>query len=85
MYASSFAYCAKVLGYDARVVIGKVGVWGGAPSAPHGWAETKTSSGKIYMYDPNMQMYTPGVNSYKRTYSNPPRQYKKQKVYTIKL
>lgn len=83
-YASSFAYCAKVLGYDARVVTGKIVALGGGMT-PHGWVEIKHSNGKLYLYDPNMQKNYKNINSYQRTYKKPPFGIKKQKVYPINL
>lgn len=77
-YASAFAYCAEVLGYDARVAVGRI--W----SSPHGWTEIKIN-GKIYTYDPNMQRNNPGINSYKRTYKTVPYPYHKRKSVDIKL
>lgn len=59
-YAACFAYIARVLGYDSRVVVGKISaVYGGM--TPHGWTEVKVD-GKWYVCDPDMQMN--GVDSY---------------------
>ncbi|MGN0155238.1 MAG: transglutaminase domain-containing protein [Lachnospiraceae bacterium] len=52
-YAACFAYIAKVLGYDSKVVVGKVsGNHGGM--TPHGWTEVKVD-GKWYVCDPDME------------------------------
>lgn len=67
-YASSFAYIAKVLGYDSRVAVGKISHRGGGMT-PHGWAEIKVGK-KWYMCDANMQRNFPKINSYMRTNKN---------------
>lgn len=64
-YAASFAYIAKVIGYDVRVVSGSISNLRGGMS-PHGWAEIKMS-GKWYIFDANMQRNFPTVDSYKKT------------------
>lgn len=52
-YAASFAYIARVIGYDAKVVVGDVsGNHGGM--TPHGWVEVK-NKGKWYVCDPDME------------------------------
>lgn len=53
-YAASFVYIARVLGYDGRVVVGKVsGNRGGM--TPHGWVEIKKGK-KWYVCDPDMEV-----------------------------
>ena len=53
-YAATFAYIARVLGYDSRVVVGKIsGSRGGM--TPHGWTEVK-KDGKWYVCDPDMEL-----------------------------
>lgn len=64
-YAASFAYIAKVLGYDCKVVVGKITSSRGGMT-PHGWNEVK-KDGKWYVCDPDMQMN--GYNSYMKTYT----------------
>jgi len=53
-YAASFVYIARVLGYDARVVVGKVSSSRGGMT-PHGWVEVKVN-GKWYVCDPDMEV-----------------------------
>ncbi|MCM1500018.1 MAG: transglutaminase-like domain-containing protein [Clostridium sp.] len=52
-YAASFVYIARVLGYDARVVVGDVSSSHGGMT-PHGWVEVK-QNGKWYVCDPDME------------------------------
>lgn len=59
-YAACFAYIARVLGYDSRVVVGKISGYRGGMT-PHGWTEVK-KDGKWYVCDPDMEMN--GVDSY---------------------
>ena len=59
-YAACFAYIARVLGYDTRVVVGKISGYSGGMT-PHGWTEVK-KDGKWYACDPDMEMN--GVDSY---------------------
>lgn len=64
-YAAAYAYIARVLGYDSRVVAGKISCLHGGMT-PHGWAEIKV--GKTwYICDANMQRNYPKINSYMRT------------------
>jgi hypothetical protein len=53
-YAASFAYIARVLGYDTRVVVGKISSNSGGMT-PHGWTEVK-KDGKWYVCDPDMEL-----------------------------
>ena len=63
-YAASFAYIARVIGYDTRVVVGSVSsIHGGM--TPHGWDEVKFGK-KWYVFDPDMQ-YNNNVDGYKKT------------------
>ena len=62
-YAASFAYIARVLGYDVRVVVGKVSSNHGGMT-PHGWDEVKFGK-KWYVFDPDMQ-YNNKVDGYKK-------------------
>lgn len=59
-YAATFAYIARVLGYDSMTVTGETtsrsGGW-----TPHGWNKIKVGS-KWYVCDPDMQMM--GVSAY---------------------
>lgn len=67
-YAASFAYIARVLGYDSRVGVGKISSRRGGMT-PHGWTEVKFGK-KWYMCDANMQKNYPSINSYKKTSSS---------------
>ncbi len=67
-YAASFAYIAKVLGYDSRVAVGSISSSRGGMT-PHGWTEVNVG-GAWYMCDANMQKNHPGINSYMRTEAN---------------
>lgn len=67
-YAASFAYIARVLGYDTRVAVGKISSARGGMT-PHGWTEVKIN-GKWYMCDANMQRNHPSINSYMKTNSS---------------
>lgn len=63
-YAASFAYIARVLGYDTRVVVGDVsGNHGGM--TPHGWTEVKEGN-KWYVCDPDMEVNN-RVDSYMKS------------------
>lgn len=53
-YAASFVYIARVLGYEARVVVGDVSSSHGGMT-PHGWVEIK-DNGKWYVCDPDMEV-----------------------------
>lgn len=61
-YAASFAYIAKVLGYECRVVVGQITSTHGGMT-PHGWNEVKQNE-KWYVCDPDLQSQ---VSSYMRT------------------
>lgn len=80
-YASAMAYCAEVLGYKAKVAIGKISSSGGMTN--HGWTEITIDS-KTYIYDAVQQDYSKG-NYRKRTYSNYPKKLQKEKSYSIVL
>lgn len=67
-YAASFAYIAKVLGYDSRVAVGSISSLRGGMT-PHGWTEVKLGN-TWYMCDANMQRNYPNINSYMRTEAN---------------
>lgn len=65
-YAATFAYIARVIGYDTRVVSGGIPSLSRSGFAPHGWTEIKID-GKWYIFDANMQRNYPNVDSYKKT------------------
>lgn len=73
-YAASFAYIARVIGYDTRVVSGAISSLRGGYT-PHGWTEIKMD-GKWYIFDANMQRNYPKVNSYKKTETTYPYSHK---------
>ncbi|MBQ9607238.1 MAG: transglutaminase domain-containing protein [Lachnospiraceae bacterium] len=52
-FAAAFAYLAKALGYDARVITGVIGAARGGYN-PHGWTEINVG-GTWYICDPEMQ------------------------------
>lgn len=64
-YASTFAYIARVLGYESRVTVGELHSRRGGMT-PHGWAEIYVN-GQWLFCDPDMQMNYPNINSYMRT------------------
>ena len=63
-YAAGFAYIAKVLGYDVKVVVGKITLSSGR-IVPHGWNEIK-KGGKWYVCDSEMEV-NGRVASYMKT------------------
>lgn len=80
-YAASFAYIARVIGYDTRVVSGAISSLRGGYT-PHGWTEIKID-GKWYMFDANMQRNFPNVDSYKKTESTYPYRHKTYDKYKM--
>ena len=64
-FATTFAYLAKVLGYQSRVAVGNISAAAGGMT-PHGWTEIKVD-GYWYMCDPDMQKEIPSVNCYMKT------------------
>lgn len=52
-YAAAFAYLAKALGYDTKVITGVIGASRGGYN-PHGWVEVNVG-GTWYICDPEMQ------------------------------
>lgn len=80
-YAASFAYIAKVIGYDVRVVTGSISSLRGGMT-PHGWTEIKID-GKWYMFDANMQRNFPTISSYKKTESTYPYRHEVSKKYKM--
>lgn len=80
-YASAMGYCAEILGYEARVVYGKIA--SGSSRTNHGWTEIKIN-GKYYIFDTVQADYYKG-NYYKRTYKNYPRTLYKSGTKSITL
>lgn len=68
-YAACYAYIARVLGYDSRVVVGEITRLGGGRT-PHGWTEVKVG-GKWYIFDTNMQIHTSSPYFYYRKTVHP--------------
>lgn len=81
--AAAFAYVARVLGYEARVGVGKVasGPWA---LTRHGWTEVKVK-GAWLMCDISMQRPRPGTNLYQLTRSQYPFRLKVAGRYTLKV
>jgi len=64
-YAICFAYIARVLGYDSKVVVGDTGRIGGGWT-PHGWALIKNGK-NWYVCDPDMELHN--VDAYMKSVS----------------
>ncbi len=80
-FASSFAYIAKGLGYDAKVCTGTVKSSLGGRTA-HAWTEVKVS-GRWYVFDAEMQN-AKGSGYCKQTYeSYPAGPLEKEKEYAV--
>ncbi len=80
-YASAMGYCAEVLGYQAKVVCGKIA--SGNSMTNHGWTEI-VIDGKTYLFDTVQADHYSG-NFYKRTYSNYPKKLSKSSSKAIVL
>ncbi len=61
-FAAAFAYLAKALGYDSRVITGQIGAARGGLT-PHGWVEI-IMGGQTYIFDPEMQYAKKGAKDY---------------------
>jgi glucan-binding YG repeat protein len=74
-HASSFAYIASVLGYEPKIVVGKVQASAGGMT-PHGWVEI-TMKGTKYIFDERLQFAQEAkgikVNMFKVKYSGSPK------------
>lgn len=68
-YAAGFAYLAKELGYETRVITGTIRAARGGVT-PHGWVEIKLGD-NWYIFDPEMQD-AKGYDLYMKTYENYP-------------
>ncbi len=82
-YAAAVAYLAEGLGYDAKVVTGKIVAYGGGMTA-HGWAEV-VIDGSTYIFDANMDDSKNKFICFKKTYSNFPYKISKGKTYNVNL
>lgn len=83
-YAASFAYIAKALGYDVRVVVGSIPHLHASGMTPHGWTEIKID-GNWYLFDTNMQRNFPNVDSYMKTDKTYPYPHKVTAKYKMKI
>lgn len=68
-YAAGFAYLAKALGYEVKVITGQIHSARGGVT-PHSWVEI-FYNGAWYICDPELQM-AKGYNLYMKTYINYP-------------
>ena len=75
-YASSFAYIARALGYEARVAVGTLG------RSPHGWTEVLVGD-TWYLCDANMQRNHPEWNSYLCTEATYPYGHTRSATYRL--
>lgn len=83
-YASTMAYIARVLGYDARVACGAVTARGAyAALSPHGWCEIKCGN-SWRMLDCSMQRAHTDKNLCLVTRKQYPFRLRCDKVYTMK-
>lgn len=71
-FAATFYWCAKEMGYDVKLIEGRVRYRSGA-YGPHGWVEVK-KDGATYICDPELE-YEKSVNSYMVTYASSPFSY----------
>lgn len=81
-FGSTFAYIARVLGYDSRVAVGEITSTRGGMT-PHGWAEIYVN-GKWQICDPDMQMNYPTINVYMRTTEQYPYKHNTNNRYYLK-
>jgi hypothetical protein len=79
-YASSFAYVARVLGYDSRVNQGVITTVAGGPDT-HGWTEVKIGK-KWYLFDISMHNRL-NTNLYKKLKGEYPHKYKYYNRYVL--
>lgn len=82
-YAATFAYIARVLGYDVRVSYGSIPCLSGGVT-PHGWTEIKINN-HWYLFDANMQRNYPNINSYQRTEKTYAYPHKVSKKFKMKI
>ncbi|MDH6365288.1 hypothetical protein M2139_002283 [Enterococcus sp. PF1-24] len=68
-YAAAFYHMAKMLGYDAHLVSGRVQMAAGG-TGPHGWVEININ-GTTYVFDPESRAHISGYNGYQVTYGAP--------------
>lgn len=69
-YASAFAYLLYELGYDIKVITGRVGARNGG-TTPHGWTEVKIGD-VWYVFDTELQYANRGKDYYWKTYETYP-------------
>lgn len=68
-YASLFCWIARYLGYDAKVISGRVPMPEGL--VPHGWVEIR-KDGIAYVCDADMHKFKPNLNLFMITYDESP-------------
>lgn len=69
-FASAFAYLLNELGYETKVITGKVGTRSGG-TAPHGWTEVKIG-GEWFVFDTELQYANKNKDYYWKTYETYP-------------
>ena len=82
--ATAYVYVATVLGYDARLLAGKVSSRRPIPNAVHGWADIKVGS-NWKLCDISMQRPRPKTSLYMLKHSKYPFAHKFEKKYTIRI
>ena len=82
--ATAYVYVATVLGYDARILAGKVSSRRPRPNAVHGWADIKVES-DWKLCDISMQRPRPKTNLYMLKHSEYPFVHKFEKKYVIHI
>lgn len=68
-YASLFCWIARYLGYDAKVISGRI-PWQ-AELAPHAWVEIRVD-GEVYVCDSDMHKFKPHLALFMVTYDEAP-------------
>lgn len=71
-FASAFAYLLNELGYETKVITGKVGTRSGGMT-PHSWTEVKIGN-EWYVFDTELQYANKNKNYYWKTYETYPAQ-----------
>lgn len=80
-FASTFAYIARVLGFDSRIVVGEISSIGGGMT-PHGWTEVYVNGG-WRICDPDMQMNYPRINVYMQREADYPYRHHANRRYRL--
>ena len=80
-YATALSYIGRALGYDTRIVTGKIrGVYG--DMVPHSYAEIFID-GKWYIFDASQNIAYPKLNWFMITSGEYHRKYEKEVTYTL--